>query len=466
MPETGKKYSTSHNKGFLGLKTIRELNRDPIVHLMKNASRGDIVSFNVMGQLMIQINHPDLIRHVLMDNHKNYRKTKVYIRFEPIIGKGLFTSDGEKWKRDRQKIQPMFKREQLEGYYFTVISEVAEKYKHRWIAFAENSDSPVDLTKEAVAMTVEIIVKLACGKDNLDDDMIQAIHQGYDVFTEYLKPLRTFPKIDMRKVFHRPEYIEFNRQYIKLSGIFKGLIEQHKRGELSDKLNMLALLLAAQKEDPTHFSDQDILDQIFSMIFGGFETTSALIQWIYYVLDERPDIEKKMREEIIRHAPCVLNTDSSGLTYDAIEKMEYIGAVLKETMRLYPPIWVSSREPIDDDYFGDFKVKRGTTILLSQITMHRHSRWWEKPNAFIPERFLPENERHIDEGIYFPFSHGSRKCIGYRLAEMEGKIIIAKLLPFFNVTLLNAWNNGSNPSITLKPKSPLKMTISRAQTGA
>jgi cytochrome P450 len=453
-------YSKGRRDSLTGLDFLMELHKEPLPNLIKTAEYGDIVSYHIMGQPIIQVNHPDLIRQVLIDNHKNYRKTQLYIRFEPIIGKGLFTSDGEKWKQDRQKIQPMFHREQLEDYYFTVISEVAEKYKQRWLVLIDSGRDRINLSEEMVAMTVEIIVKIACGKDNLDDATVRAIHEGYDVFTEYLKTMRMFPKVDMRKLLRTPAYRKFHNEYIRLGKIFQNLLDQHKRGELSDELNLLALLLKAQQAAPEHFTDQDVMDHIFSMIFGGFETTSALMQWMYYVLDERPDIEKKMREEIITNAPCVLQADSSGLTHEAVGKLDYVEAMVRETMRLYPPIWVSSREPIEDDYFGDFKVKRGTVVILPHYTMHRHPRWWDKPNAFIPERFLGDTK--IDDGLYFPFSHGPRKCIGFKLAEMEAKIIIAKLLPFFDMTVLNPPGNGMYPSITLKLLQPLQVKMRRA----
>lgn len=454
-------YRVNQRKNILGISLLYESWKHPIPGLMKTALMGDIVSFSMMGESMVQINHPALIRQVLIDNHKNYRKTKGYIRFEPVIGRGLFTSNGEKWKQDRQKIQPMFRREQLEGYYFTVISEVTEKYKQRWLTLADTGKT-VNLTEEMVGLTVEIIVKLTCGKDNLDDETVRAIHYGYDVFTEYLKTLRIFPKVDLRKAFHMPSYVKCHQQYVKLEGIFSNLIAQHKKGAFSDQLNMLALLLEAQKSSPENFSDKDIMEHMFSMVFGGFETTSALMQWMYYTLDGRPDIEQNMREEIVAHAPGALKTDTSALTHEDVENLHYVSAVVKETMRMYPPIWLSAREAIAEDHFGDYRIAPETIVVLPHIIMHRHPDYWEKPNAFIPERFLPENEASIDEGTYFPFSHGPRKCIGYKLAEMEAKIIISKLLPFFDLAFLNAPPHvGVNPSITLKPKDPLFVRISR-----
>jgi cytochrome P450 len=408
------------------------------------------------------LNHPDLIRHVLMDNHKNYIKSEAYIRFESVLGKGLLTSNGDKWRRDRQKIQPMFKREEVEGYYYSIINEVSEKYKRRWLSLTENGCAEIDITGEMAAITIEVILKSIFGKDNLREETIRSLHHSYGVFIEYLKDLRLFPRIDMRKLFQTPAYHRFKKELVNVETILRELKEKYRADAFPDKNNMLALLIEAQKADPQNFSELDIRDHSVSMVFAGYETTSILMQWMWYVLDTRPDVVRKLRENISRDAPCALTFDSTALTYDAVEKNDYLTAVFHEVMRLYPPFWGTSRTNLEDDYYGDYKLPKGTVVVLPQIVMHRHPRWWEEPNAFIPERFLPENESKIPEGAYFPFSHGPRKCSGYKLVEMEAKTIFTKLLPLFNVRALNTLGNNLDASISLKLQQPLRVEITRA----
>lgn len=440
---------------FIGL--LRAANRDPLWLLADNGLRyGDIIPFTIMGRNIVQVNHPDLVRQVLMENHKNYKKSKAYIRFESVLGQGLLTSNGEKWKRDRQKIQPMFRREQIEGYYFGVVSDVADKYKRRWFALTEQGEAEIDVTQEMAAITLEVIVKLIFGKDNLDEATIHALHRASDVFLAYLKKIRTLPKVDFDKVFHTPRYRRFKREIVFLDGIITHLLDQYKAGVMEDKLNMLALLFDAQQKDPANFTEQDVRDQCKTMIFAGFETTSIIMQWMWFALDERPDIERKLRESIIAATPA-----DGPLTFAQVDGMDYLAAVFKETMRLYPSFWVTSREPIEDDYFGDFLVRKGSNVVIPQIVMHRHPRFWEKPNEFLPERFLNGNDAAIDDGLYFPFSAGARKCSGYRLAEMEAMTVFAKLLPHFTLTVQNKLGNGFDPSLSIKPKHSLKVRIRR-----
>lgn len=453
-----KTYTVSGPKGLPGLGMMLEVNRDPLAFLVANSQRyGEIIPFHIMGQKVVQVNHPDLVRRVLMENHKNYIKSSAYIRFESVLGKGLLTSNGEKWRRDRQRIQPMFKREQIEGYYFDVIKSVGDKYCRRWLAITDGGEAELNITQEMSAITLEVIVKLIFGKDNLDDETIASLHRSTDVFMDYLKRIRLIPRVDLDKVFCTPRYFRFRKELRNLESIIGSLLDQYKKGLLSDQDNMLALLLAAQKADPEHFSERDIRDQCATMLFAGFETTAILMQWMWFVLAARPDIVARLRGEIAQNL-----SGEASLSYEGMQKMHYLTAVFKEALRLYPSFWVTSREPLEDDFFGSYRVERGSLVVLPQYVMHRHPRWWKDPDSFVPERFFPENEAEIDDGLYFPFSQGARKCSGYRLAEVEAKAIFAMLLPLFNVSVDKAAEIRFDPAISLRPDPSLLATIRRA----
>ena len=438
-------------KGAPFFGSLFDANRDPLAFLANNALiYGDIVDFKVLGRTVVQINHPDLIRHVLMENHKNYHKSPSYIRFESAIGKGLLTSGGDKWRKDRQTMQPMFRRELVEGFYFSVINDVGEKYKRKWLELTENGAAVVDITSEMAAITLEVISRIIFGKDTLSEEQTNALHHSYDVLMAYLAKNRLLPKVDMGKVFRTERYRVFKKEVDKVYALLGRLIEQYRREpRTEEKYNMLALLIEAQKAAPEHFSESDIREHAATMIFAGFETTSILMQWMWYALNAHPGVEQKLRAAI----------PTGDISCDALMGIEYLDMVFKETMRLYPPLWMTGRKPVAEDSIGGYKVTPEHMILLPQIVMHRHPYWWYKPDAFLPERFA--NGFEPDEGLYFPFSQGARKCSGYKLAEMEAKVIFSKLLPHFSVTMLTALGNGFNPTISLKAQRPLFARISR-----
>lgn len=450
-----KTYSVSKLKGHPFFGMLFPILKDPLGSNMEMSQNcGDIITFSIAGRELVQLNHPDLIRYVLVENHKNYKKSKPYFRFESALGLGLLTSSGDKWKRDRQKIQPMFNREKISGIYFDIVHAVTEKHKQQWLKMTENGACDIVIEEAMEKITTEVILKAIYGND-IDDEMIFSLHHSYGVMVDYLGPMRVFPKIDSRKLFCSPSYFKFKNALADVNERLKILTEQYKKHRSGDAKNLLELMIEAK------FSDHDIRDHCTTMVFAGFETTTILMKWFWYVMDERADIKAKLRDDITSHAPCTLNKDSTSLNFMAVQEMKYLSLVLKETMRLYPPFWISGREPIEDDYLGDFKVTKGTSIALSQIAMHRHPKWWKNPNSFIPERFLPENEANISDGLYFPFSLGPRACSGQAFAEMEAKMTIAKLLPYFDVTVLNKLTNPIEPGISLKHKHKLAVRISR-----
>lgn len=456
-----KTYSVSRLKGTPIIGFLLPAIKDPsgmVIDLSQNY--GDIISLKILGQDVLQVNHPDIVRRIFIENQKNYIKSKPYIRFESAIGLGLLTSNGEKWKRDRQKIQPMFNREQIAGYYFDVVNTVSEKYKQRWLKLTENGKATINITEEMARITTEVILRSIFG-DKISDETVASLHHSYSELIEYLKNIRVLYNIDSRKLFCHPAYFRFKKELKNVDDTLKSLVAEYRNSGASDKYNMLSLLIEAQKADPINFSEKDIRDHAISMIFAGFETTSILMQWLWYALDDHVDVTTKLRQDIAKNAPCTSTMESSNLTFDEIKNFEYMPLVLKETMRLYPPFWMTGREALEDDYWGDFKVEKGTTIIISQLSMHRHIKFWNNPNSFIPERFLPENEKKIDDGLYFPFLHGGRKCSGYQFVDMEAKTILAKLLPLFNVTALNKLGNGLQPGISLKLNKSLHAEIDR-----
>jgi cytochrome P450 len=436
--------------------------RDPINFTADLAHRyGDIITFNVMGHKTVQLNHPDLIRYVLVDNHKNYKKNKAYKRFESAGGLGLLTSHGQKWKRDRQKIQPLFSRELITTYHFEIANKVSERYREKWLKLTQNGPVELDITHEMALIPTEIILRVVFG-DNIHDDTIRKLHESYSIMMEYLKDIRIFPDIDLRKLFCMPSYFKFRDALKYIDSIIKASIQECHRYPSDNQRNMLALLVNAQRNDPDYFTDDEIRSQCITMIFAGFETTSITLQWMWYAMDGRPDIYSKIRHNILDVAPFITSENSHQITYNDVFKMDYLTACFRETLRLYPALWLTGREPVEDDQIGDFFVSKGTIVVIPQFAMQRHPRYWKHPNEFIPERFLPLDKVHIDDGIYFPFSHGPRKCIGSLFSEMEIKLIMAKLVPLFDVMALNKQNNPLIHGISLKLKNPLKVRISRA----
>lgn len=462
MTETSSPYRVAYAHGLPIAGVAFDMVRDMLSTVMKHASLpADIIVTHSMGQKALLLNHPDLIRYVLVENHRNYRKSDPYIRFESAIGLGLLTSNGEKWRRDRQKIQPMFNRERIGHYYFDVVNEVSEKYKQKWLKLSENGSFDTNITEEMARITTEVILKSIFG-NAISDQTVEGLYHAYSTMIDYLKNVRIFPKVDLRRCVGAPSYFRFRKAVRYVDAVLSELVDQGRQQALADRQSFLALILQAHQDNPSGFSEKDIRDHAVSMVFAGFESTSILMQWIWYALDDRADIKHALRQHIVSHAPCLAAEESSGLNFEMVQAMDYLDAVIKETMRLYPPFWLTGRQPVEDDVIGGLAVTRGTMVALPQIAMHRHPGWWQEPNSFMPERFMGEAGKAIHPGAYFPFSLGPRKCSGHSFVDMEARTIMAKLMPFFDVAALNKVGNYMQPGISLKLRHPLMVRISRA----
>jgi len=448
-------------KGAPLIGSIKDIKGDPIHFVKDNSLKyGDIIPFNVMGGKVFQLNHPDLILHVFKKNNKNYVKGSNHIRFEPVLGKGLFTSQGEKWKRDRKKIQPMFRADQINGYYFDVVKEVSLKYRKRWLEFIEKDVNPINISNELSSLTTEIILKVIFGKGNLNDEQVLSMHNSYNYLIGYVRKQRLLPKVDFCRVFGTSKYKLFRKEINNVESIIYDLLQKYKNKKVHDKYNMLSLLIEAMKNDPDNWSEKDIRDHAITMIFAGFETTSVLMQWIWYALDKNPEVQKKLLNEVVTKVPKSLTDDVDSLSVGDVKDLPYLEVVLNETMRMYPSFWATLRTPLNDDYLGNIKIPAKSTIMLPQIAMHNNPRWWDSPDKFIPERFFDLDISEM-EGVFFPFSHGGRKCSGYRFAEMEAKVIFVILGSVFKVDILNKTSDDIAAGVSLKSKNPFIARITR-----
>lgn len=459
MEPASKTYSVSGPKGLPFVGALPNLWWDRLGFALHNAQRyGDIIPYDVLGQRIIQINHPDLVRYLLMENYSNYQKSRRYARFESVLGKGLLTSTGEKWQRDRQALQPMFNREHVEGHYFDIMNTVSENFKHRWLTLTEKGAVHLCIHDEMSAYTTEIILRIIFGHESVDETAIASLREHYGVMIRYLKEARLIDRIDLRKQFKTPGYRRFAHALQETESLVQTLAGRYQQHANNTDHTLMALLMQASQRDPAHFTAGDIRDHLVSMVFAGFESTAVLLQWIWYVLDEHPEVADAARRELQSHLP---SADANTLTLNTLGSLEYVFAVVKETMRLYPPFWMIGREAVAADQLGDFRVRPGDTVVAPTFAMHRHPSFWPEPESFNPERFLHGNEARIDPGTYFPFSLGPRKCSGYRIVELEMKTLLAKLLPLFHVKILNRKGNPIDVGITIQPKHALQAEISR-----
>jgi cytochrome P450 len=339
------------------------------------------------------IHHPDDVKRVLVANHKNYTKGVGLDRVRILLGKGIMTSEGELWKRQRYMMQPLFHRRVI-NQFASVIAAAHERLFARWDALARGGTT-VNLTDEMSALTLEIVLRSIFGRD-LDRLTQQFGANPFEVVTR-----------------EQSRDLQFAYKFRSLGRLVTQLIAR-RRAEPEEHMDFVAMLMQVRdKESGEPMGERQLVDEIMTLIVAGHETTASGLNWTWYLLSQHPQVQARLHAEI----DAVDYPLAPGLAQ--VETLTYTGQVVNEALRLYPPGWVLSRRTIEADVLGGYPIPPGTNVLLPLYLLHRHPQFWEDPDAFRPERFAPGHETERTRFAYMPFAAGPRHCIGETLALYE-----------------------------------------------
>jgi cytochrome P450 len=245
----------------------------------------------------------------------------------------------------------------------------------------------------------------------------------------------------------------FRQAIVNAERIVYDLIAERRRGAGSTD-DLLSLLMAARDEETGEgLSDTELRDQALTIIGAGYETTTQALVWTWYLLAKHPEVENRLHAEISE----VIGGRTP--TFEDLPSLKYTLMVFQEAMRLYPPIWMMTRAAIETDEIGGYRVPANSEILLLPYITHRHSEYWENPEEFFPEHFLPEKVAARPRFAYFPFGGGSRQCIGNNFALMEAQLIIATVAQKYRLRLRDERMIEPETSVTLRPRGGIKMTL-------
>jgi cytochrome P450 len=424
-----------HLPGFL---------RDKIGFLSRCADTyGDVVRLR-LGEDTYLLTAPDDVRHVLVVNADNYVKTPRLTseRGRALSGSGLLTSVGPEHLRQRRLMQPSFNRRVVETFARCIVEGVVERMAG-WTVGRE-----LDIWHEATLMTQRNIVKMALGND-ADAEMPQLV-ADIAVRRRYMMQ-RFFSAI--------PEWVPtpLGRAYrgamARIDTLVAGAIEARRRrpGEPRD---LLSMLLAARYDDGTEMSDQQLHDEIVTLLVTGSETNAEALTWTCYLLGRHPDVEAGVRDEVDR----VL--DGRAPTAADCLNLAYTNMVLAESMRLYPPTWIFVRLARKADRLpGGVDIPGGAKIYLSQYVSHRHPRFFPDPERFTPERFSDEARKKLPPCAYFPFGAGVRLCIGEHIARLESACALASIMQGVVLAPVTDEPIQPKPTMTLTPDRPVRMRV-------
>ena len=429
---------------------FRQYSRDPLGYLTYLFhTYGDVVGLSYFGYRVIFISHPKDIEEVLVTQAKKFAKGRILRANKRLFGNGLLTSEGEFWLRQRRLAQPAFHRARIASYAETMV-RYAERMLETWHDGEER-----DVHREMMRLTLQIVAKTLFDADVERDarEVGRALEVVMDLNTNFRRLIMTPPWLPTR---HNVRAFFAVRKLDKI--IYRIIAERRASGR--DAGDLLSMLLAAQDEDGSQMTDRQLRDEAITLFLAGHETTAIALSWTFWLLAQHPEAEAELQAELDHvlggRVPVV----------EDLAKLPYLDRVLTESMRLYPPAWGMARLAIEDAEVAGYRIPSGTGVSLAQWVVHRDPRWYEKPDEFRPERWENNLMKRLPRFGYFPFGGGPRLCIGNNFALMEAALLLATIAQRFRLRIVPGHPVAPLPSITLRPRYGIRMTLEARQTAA
>jgi cytochrome P450 len=390
----------------------------------QRAYEEDIVQGRFFGRSSFILNTPDAIRHVLVDNYENYTRTPAGLRvLRPILGQGLLIAEGRAWKYQRRTLAPAFTPRAVT----TLVPHMLAATDDTILKLKAARNAPVDLREAMQRMTLEI-----AGRTMFSFGMDRHGAALRDFVMEYGDRLARPHFLDLLLPLSWPSPQDFARaRFRKRWTAFVGMLMAERRAAGKNEgapPNDLFDLMGAARDPETGaaFTDEQLGDEVATMILAGHETTATALFWSLYLLSLDPATQEQVAAEV------------QGATVNGaldLERLKFTRAVVEETMRLYPPAFLIARAAAGPDTIAGRPVRKNDVILIAPWLLHRHEKLWRDPNAFVPSRFMTGTPP--DRFAYLPFGVGARVCIGAHFALVEATLALAKIIGAFRVSLLD-----------------------------
>ena len=436
------------------LEIIRTVFRNPLELWGEPSYTLPWIMTRFFGERTLIVNDPGLIKYLLVDNAQNYKMAVVrQLVLRPILRDGLLTAEGAVWRRSRKAVAPIFTPRHARGFASQMLAQ-SERYAKKY----EGADGAVfdignDMTELAFAILSETLFsgEIVTRSESFADDVEDLLH--------------SMGRVDPMDLLRAPSWVP---RVTRIGGL---KVLKKFRGIVRDTMN---LRLARMKDDdaapndfltlllraagPEGLTMEEVEDNILTFIGAGHETTARALAWTLYCVANSPHVRDAMEEEIDR----VLSSGADPV--DWLDLMPWTRAAFEEAMRLYPPAPSINREAISDDVWISPKgerveIPKDVTILVMPWTLHRHALLWQKPRAYIPERFLPENRDQIHRFQYLPFGAGPRICIGATFAMQEAIIALGVLMRRFRFDMTEETRPWPVQRLTTQPANGLALRV-------
>jgi cytochrome P450 len=430
-----RRYTGSGPKGALVAGTMREYGADPVGAMLRWRDEfGDLVPIR-FGPFRAHMTYgPAEIEEVLVDRAADYRKSFGTRMLIPLLGHGLLTAEGDQWLRHRRLASPAFHRDRVSGYG-RAMAEYAQDAVEAW-----NDGESVDVHEDLTELTLRIVARTLFDAD-VTPRIEEVARLGTEVQDFYYGRFASL-RFLIPTWLPTPGNRRLARAIQRLDEIVYGIIRERRPDE--DRGDLLSMLLLARDENGVGMSERQIRDEVMTLLLAGHETTALALTWAFVLLDRNAEARSRLEAEL----GAVLGDRPP--SPDDVPALPYAQAVINETLRLYPPAYVTGREAVRATVIRGLPIPNRHIVLISIYATHRDPRFFPEPDAFRPERWLDGLEKRLPRGAFIPFGMGSRKCIGAAFAMMEATLLLATIARRWRFDL-GAGEVPTHPSITLRP---------------
>ena len=396
------------------------------------------------------VNHPELVNKVLKESNRNFDKqTTIYKRFKNIQRNALVVAEGDRWKRQRRMMQPVFKKSAVEKF-LAIMVDVPTRFVQDWVSRAEK-DVVFDIAEEMNHLALEII-----GRALFSSDFIE-MRDDIESWTRTLNRYSAKPPLPIIRDLWFPSPRNFKMKSVlkQFHKFLATMIEKHRENpEIEDLMSLL--MQASDEETDKRMTDRVLRDEMLSLVMGGHETVATTLIWVWYELGSNPEVESLIHKEIDE----VLG--DKPITADSLGELQYTQSVIEEAMRLHPPLWFENRNVVNEVELGGVTLKKGDMVVLSRYSLHRNSKFWKNADQFNPERFNKKDPENVKGSCTFiPFSSGPRMCLGMQFATMELLTVVATLARRYRIVIDESDRHMMTAHLTMSPKYGLKVRLEK-----
>jgi cytochrome P450 len=447
--------------------------RDPL-QFFEDLQTGSepIARMRIAGTKAFYLREPDLIREMLVTLVPNFHKSRGLERAKALLGEGLLTSEDELHRQQRKLIQPVFHHGNLKDIA-VIMRERARQRAESWRA-----GQTLNLNQEMHALTLTIVGEALFGTEvgERTGRVSQLMETVMETFFLFMSPLAS-----LFEFFGHPKLKRAAKARRELSAIVQTMIDERRKTNQTRK-DLLTLLFAAQDpETGLGMSDEQLRDEVMTLFLAGHETTANALAWTIYLLTQHPDVAQRLAAEVrpvgmrsrLREPAPAMEMDKGPSSVgqacaspaDDLESElgtkddDLLSRVIRESLRLYPPVWAVGRRATQDLQIGGTEVPKGAIVLACQWALHRSDRYFSNPIQFDPDRWMSDDQRALPKYAFFPFGGGPRSCIGEGFAWMELRIVLTEILRRWRFEIVPGQTVKPKASITLRPETPIQVIV-------